>query len=79
MTRVALGDLRAHPVRLLATALSVVLGTAFVAGTFILTDMARAGFDHLFAAGGAHADVVVRPVGDLEGQVRGRGRARSGG
>lgn len=70
MTRVALGDLRAHPVRLLATALSVVLGTAFVAGTFILTDMARAAFDHLFAAGGAHADVVVRSVGDLEGQVR---------
>lgn len=68
MTRVALSNLRAHPVRLLATALSVVLGIAFVAGTFIFTDTARAAFDDLRGAG-ANVDVVVRPASDLDGQA----------
>ena len=61
MGAVAWANLRAHPVRLLATALSVVLGIAFVAGTFILTDTIQAAFDDLFEVD-SDLDVVVRPL-----------------
>lgn len=61
MTAVALGELRAHPGRLLATAVSVVLGVAFVAGTFVFSDTRRAATDELLGDLGAGADLVVRP------------------
>ena len=38
MRRVMIKGLLAHKLRLALTALSVVLGVAFVAGTFVLTD-----------------------------------------
>ena len=61
MGSVAWASLRAHPVRLLATTLSVVLGIAFVAGTLIFTDTISAAFDDLFAVD-EDLDAVVRPL-----------------
>lgn len=68
MIRIAVADLRARPARLLATALAVALGVAFVAAVFVLVDTVRGAFDHRFIDGGRHAAGVVRPVGGLETQ-----------
>src|SRR5438105_5427318 len=49
MWRATIKGLLAHKLRLGLTALAVVLGVAFVAGTFILTDTMGRAFDNLFA------------------------------
>jgi putative ABC transport system permease protein len=67
-------SLWAHKFRLALTALSVVLGVAFVAGTYVLTDTMNAGFDQLFQDATAGIDVQVRAEAafvDLAGE-RGR-------
>ena len=48
MRRAMIKGLLAHKLRLALTALSVVLGVSFVAGTFVLTDTLGATFDNLF-------------------------------
>ena len=48
MWRAAVKSLRARKLRLVLTAMAVVLGIAFVAGTLVLTDTALAAFDDLF-------------------------------
>ena len=48
MFATALRNLWAHKVRLLATALSIMLGVAFMAGTLVLTATMRNTFDNLF-------------------------------
>ena len=48
MRRVSLRNLAAHKVRLLLTLTSVVLGTAFVAGSFIFTDTLKHSFTAIF-------------------------------
>ena len=48
MRRVSLRNLAAHKVRLALTVLSVVLGTAFVAGSFVFTDTLARTFDSIF-------------------------------
>lgn len=60
MWRVTLKTLLQHRVRLLLTTLSVVLGVAFVSGTFVLTDTMRAVFDDLVHSGTEGIDVLVR-------------------
>lgn len=50
MFRAALRSLGQHRVRLLLTLLAVVVGVAFVAGTFIFTDSLKQSFDALFNA-----------------------------
>lgn len=60
MGRVALANLRAHPVRLLSTALAVVLGIAFVAAALIYSDTTRGAFDALFASDSDAQELVVR-------------------
>ena len=50
MFRAALRSLGQHRVRLLLTLLAVVVGVAFVAGTFIFTDSLKQSFDALFDA-----------------------------
>ncbi|HLY81746.1 MAG TPA: FtsX-like permease family protein [Acidimicrobiales bacterium] len=55
-------SLLAHKLRLALTALSVVLGVAFMAGTFVLTDTIKHTFDALFAQTSVGKDVVVRAV-----------------
>ena len=47
MLRANMKNLLSHKIRLALNALSVVLGVAFVAGTFIFTDTIDASFDDL--------------------------------
>src|SRR3990170_4063183 len=65
MRRVMIKGLLAHKLRLALTALSVVLGVAFVAGTFVLTDTLGATFDNLFAEVTGNTDAQIRSVEKL--------------
>lgn len=65
MRRVMIKGLLAHKLRLALTALSVVLGVAFVAGTFVLTDTLGATFDTLFAEVTGNTDVQIRSTQEL--------------
>jgi putative ABC transport system permease protein len=58
--RAILKGLLARKLRLLLTALSITLGVAFVAGTFVLTDTMSYTFDHLFENVTQGVDVSVR-------------------
>ncbi len=60
MWKVTLKGLLAHRLRLLLTTLSVVLGVAFVAGTFVLTDTMSSVFEDLVRGGADEVDVLVR-------------------
>ncbi|MDQ4097810.1 MAG: FtsX-like permease family protein [Actinomycetota bacterium] len=60
MRKATVKGLLAHKLRLALTALSVVLGVAFVAGTFVLTDTINHTFDNLFTEVTAGVDVSVR-------------------
>lgn len=60
MFKAALKGLAGHRGRLIRTALSIVAGVAFVAGTFILTDTLRSSFDDLFGILNEGIDAQVR-------------------
>jgi putative ABC transport system permease protein len=60
MWRVALRGLAAHKLRLTLTALAIVLGVGFVAGTFVLTDTINRTFTDLFQQTSKGIDVAVR-------------------
>src|SRR5262249_14667271 len=60
MLRATIKSLLGRKVRLLLTALAVVLGVGFTAGTFILTDTAIKSFDDLFGQVYSNIDVVVQ-------------------
>jgi putative ABC transport system permease protein len=60
MFRVTLKSLAAKKLRLVLTSIAVVLGVAFMAGTFVLTDTLGSVFDNLFADTNKGVDVVVR-------------------
>jgi putative ABC transport system permease protein len=59
VTRLAVKSLWARKVRALTTTLAVVIGVAFVAGTYILTDTTFAAFDEIFEDSLAKTDVVI--------------------
>ncbi|MEU7628415.1 FtsX-like permease family protein [Nocardia sp. NPDC049220] len=61
MRKVALRNLAAHKVRLALTLLSVVLGTAFIAGSFVFTDTLQRTFEGIFANEAVGVDVRVSP------------------
>lgn len=63
MLRVALREIRSHGVRFALSVLAVVLGVAFVAGTFNLRDMLAQAFDAIVASS-VQGDVYVRGVQD---------------
>jgi putative ABC transport system permease protein len=63
MIQVTLAGLRAHARRMLATALAVVFGVGFVAGTLIFNDTAKAGFYHAFSREAQNVDVAVERGG----------------
>ena len=67
MFSTALRNLWAHKVRLGATALSIMLAVAFVAGTLVLTATMRKTFDNLFADVYRGTDAVVRAKAAFEG------------
>ena len=60
MRRVSLRNLGAHKVRLILTVVSVVLGTAFIAGSFVFTDSLQHTFDKIFADSYKGVDVHVQ-------------------
>ena len=66
MLKVTLKGLRAHKVRLVATAVAVLLGVAFMAGTQVLTSSVSASFDKVFADVYAPIDVVVRSSTEVD-------------
>jgi len=74
MIRVAWSSLRANKLRLLLTSFAIVIGVAFVAGSFVFTDTISARFDRLFEEISTGVDVVVTPeqpeFGNDLGQVQ---------
>jgi putative ABC transport system permease protein len=68
-----LKSLWARKLRLALTALSIVLGIGFVAGTFVLTDTMNAAFDQLFGQIAKGSDVVVRSVSSFTPEQAGPG------
>jgi putative ABC transport system permease protein len=60
MLRTALKTIAARKLRLLATSVAVLLGVAFMAGTFVLTDTIGRSFDQLFDEIYSHTDTVVQ-------------------
>jgi len=61
MLRAALKNLMARKLRLLMSGFAIVLGVAFVAGSFIFTDTLQRNFTAIMD--GSVGDVVVRPAG----------------
>lgn len=59
MLKAAIKSLFAHRTRLALTALSVVLGVAFISGTFIYTDTTNDAFDAVFDTAFSGIDIVV--------------------
>lgn len=72
MTSLALKSLWARKVRALGTTFAVIVGVAFVAGSFILTDTIFAAFDEIFSESLSGTSVVVtaeNPVEQDTGEV----------
>ena len=61
MRTVSVRNLLSHKVRLALTVISVLLGTAFVAGSFIFTDTLKQSFDTIFATSDRGIDARVQP------------------
>jgi putative ABC transport system permease protein len=74
--KIALKSTLSRRFRLLSTALSVMLGIAFLAGTFVFTDTIKRTFDDLFADVYQGTDAYVRPASvtedDFGNEYRGR-------
>lgn len=62
MYKISIRDLMAHKRCLVGTGSAVLLGIAFLAGTLVLGDSLRAGFDDTFSQANAGTDAVVRGV-----------------
>jgi len=60
MLKTTIKGLAARKLRLFATGLAVLLGVAFMAGTFVLTDTIAKTFHDLFGSVYVHTDAVVR-------------------
>ncbi|WP_405476074.1 ABC transporter permease [Streptomyces canus] len=58
--RLSMTSLRAHKRRFAGTFLAVFLGVAFLAGTLVMGDTLRAGFDTMFGNATSGTDAVVR-------------------
>src|SRR5215813_5294760 len=67
MFKLARKSTMAHKRRLIGTALSVIIGIAFLAGTFVFTDTIKQTFDNLFANVFRNTDVYVRSNQSIEG------------
>jgi putative ABC transport system permease protein len=66
VTGLAVKSLWARKVRALATTLAVVIGVAFVAGTYILTDTTFAAFDEIFSDSLKGTSVVITAKDEVE-------------
>lgn len=61
MTKVSMRNIGAHKLRLALTVLAVVLGTAFISGSLMFTNMLEKTFDSAVSTVYADKDVVVQP------------------
>src|SRR6201746_2614928 len=66
MFRLTIKELLAKKLRLLTTALAVMLGVAFMAGTLVLTDTMNRTFDSLLSDAYSGTDAYVRGVSELD-------------
>jgi putative ABC transport system permease protein len=66
MWRVTIKGLLAKKLRLVLTSIAVVLGVAFISGTFVLTDTLGSVFDNLFSEATKGVDAVVRAKRELD-------------
>src|SRR6478735_4972156 len=66
MFRLTIKELLGKKLRLLSTAMAVLLGVAFLAGTLILTDTATKSFDNILADANAGTAAYVRGVTPLD-------------
>src|SRR5664279_558465 len=66
MRTVSLRNLAAHKVRLVLTLIAVLLGTAFVAGSFIFTDTLKQSFTTIFASSEKGVDSRVQARHDYD-------------
>ena len=73
MLHAPLKSLLARKLRLGLTALSIVLGVGFVAGTFVLTDTMNKAFDDLFKQAASGSDVIVRATSAFQPSQAGPG------
>jgi putative ABC transport system permease protein len=64
--RATLKSIRGHTSRLVGTAVSVVLGVAFLAGTLIFTDTVTRTFDDLFASVYENVDAEIRSATEID-------------
>src|SRR5439155_1259217 len=71
--RATLKSLLGRKLRLVLTALSIVLGVGFVSGTYVLTDTMNKAFDDLFKQASSSSDVIVRASSAFEGIDSGPG------
>lgn len=60
MFKITIKSLLGHKVRVVITALAVVVGVSFMAGTFVLTDTITSNFNSLFSSVNKGVDAVVR-------------------
>lgn len=65
MLKIALRSVLLHKLRLTLTAVAIVLGVAFVSGTFVFTDSIKASFDDLFSDVNAQVDFFVRGTSEF--------------
>jgi putative ABC transport system permease protein len=65
MLRVSLKGLRAHTGRFVSTFLAVLLGVAFLAGTFVLSDTIKRTFNDLFASVSRGTDAYIRSTSKI--------------
>ncbi len=65
MLRLARRSVLAHKLRLGLTAVAIVLGVAFVSGTFVFTDSIKASFDDLFGDVNSRVDFYVRGTSEF--------------
>jgi putative ABC transport system permease protein len=75
MLRLTRRSLWEHKRRLISTVVAIVLGVAFMAGTFVLTDTIDRTFDDLFATANAEVDAQVQGHVTLDDPLMGDQRA----
>ena len=71
MYKATFKSLASRKLRLVLSALAVVLGVMFVSGSFVLTDSLGKGFDRLFQSVNSNLDVQVTAKPKLDGQDQG--------
>ncbi|HEX5613589.1 MAG TPA: FtsX-like permease family protein [Acidimicrobiia bacterium] len=75
MFRVALKSILGHKLRIVLTAVAVILGVAFFSGTRVFTDTILTAFDDLFAEVNANVDGQVRGAQSVDDPFGGEERA----